>query len=155
MNTDSRRLFGRRVASLRQLRLMSQDKLAKLAGVSQKTVSNIERYGHGDPQVEFTLQSAESVAKVLGYEVWQLLLPIQDSLELPEPDVAGFRRMVTSLDRLISRYAQATAEGQRYIDSIAEREARYVVDDEIDPNLPSSGLSAARRRRSQYGERHE
>ncbi len=109
---------------------MSQEQLGKRAGVSQKTVSAIERYGHGDPQVEFTMESAECVATALGYEVWQLLLPVDDSLDLPEPDVAGFRRMITQLDRLIRNYSRASLEGQRYIDSIAERETRYASEAE-------------------------
>lgn len=142
MESNSRQQFGRRVAALRRLRLLSQDRVAKLAGVSQKTVSAIELYGRGDPRFEFTLESADKIAKALGYEVWQLLLPIPDDLDTVEPDASGFRRLITALDRLIVNYAKAPLDTRQYIDGIAERDARYLNESRIHPSL-SKPLAAA------------
>jgi transcriptional regulator with XRE-family HTH domain len=95
---------------------MSQAQVAKAAHVSQKTVSAIELYGRGDFRIEYTMESAEGVARALGYEVWQLLLPVPDTLALDraEPDGAGFRRMIVALECLILNYVKATTDGQRY-----------------------------------------
>ncbi|WP_416208852.1 helix-turn-helix domain-containing protein [Chloroflexus sp.] len=62
-----RRLFGRRVRSLRRLRDLTQEDLADRTGLSAEYISRIER-GLASPSFE----SIASIAKVLSVEPYSL-----------------------------------------------------------------------------------
>lgn len=88
----------------------NQATLAKRSGVSQ---SNISYVINSDRHVR--LDTVEAIASAYGLEGWHLInpnLPL-DLIESP------------SLNKLISTYANANAEGRRMIDAVAEREASY------------------------------
>jgi transcriptional regulator with XRE-family HTH domain len=70
------KLFGQRLRSLRRLRRLTQEELADRAGVSTKTISEIER-GVGNP----TLDLVGRLADRLGVETHELFLfePLADA----------------------------------------------------------------------------
>lgn len=84
--------------------------LAQKSNVSQKAINNVLNC-----RTTAKIETVELLAKAFGMEGWQLLLP-----NLPdEVDSVG------AIGRLIQSYSKASAEGQRIIMTIAEREARY------------------------------
>lgn len=70
---EAARKLGRALAGS-DADLDTQDKIAKKAGVSQKTVSNLKNTDNLDMEGP-TLASVEKVAHALGMEAWELLKP--------------------------------------------------------------------------------
>lgn len=103
-------MVGERVKKLRDARGWSQAYLEKKSGVSQKTISNIER-GGGDRR-SYTLESLAGVCDALGVKTWQILLPDKEEVV-----------------KLINNYERASANGRHNIDRVAELEARYAANE--------------------------
>ena len=90
-----------------------QIELAKKAGVSQRTVSNMLR--GADQQINgATLDRVDAVAKVFGLRSWHLIMPgLPDDLE-----------QASIMSEVINGYIMADDEGRDLIHRIAEREGR-------------------------------
>nr|MDQ2694713.1 helix-turn-helix domain-containing protein [Pseudomonadota bacterium] len=82
----------------------SQRELARRAGVSQKTISNLENVAASRESPKMDI--VERVANAFGQELWQLLIPEET-------------------ERLIVNYTHASPNGRQHIDRIAELEAKY------------------------------
>ena len=95
---------------MRRGKLVQRD-LAKMSGVSQRTISNICNPDGPSP----TLESVDAVAAAFGLDGWHLIMPTLVD------DLAGD----TTIAALFSAYEHASAEGRRHIVRVAEREAEY------------------------------
>lgn len=91
---------------------LSGAEVARLAGISSKSVNNMLHGRHGP-----NLDHVEAVAGVFQLTGWQLILPGL-SVEIARNG---------HLDALMQHYADASAEGRANIDRVAELEARYSV----------------------------
>lgn len=114
-------MFARRLRVLRKLRAISQAELAKRAGVAQSTIFEIENVDESG--IEFLIRKAELVARVLGYEFWQLILPINDRLDLDDPEsfgVSDLRRSINRLTSLVNCYSELKEEDQQKVNSFAK-----------------------------------
>lgn len=69
---DHHKLIAERILAARETKGWSQRDLASKAGVSQKTISNLESPTEGG---SYTLPKLEAVARALGMGVWELLAP--------------------------------------------------------------------------------
>lgn len=100
----SKRILAQRIKELRKSKDLNQRELAKRAGVSQKTISNLENLEafREAPKLDIV----EKVASALGVELWQLFVP-------------------PSTGKLVDNYIHASAEGQQSINRVAELEAKY------------------------------
>ena len=105
ISADSRLTLSRNLAALMKQREMDQHAVARAAGVSQKTVSNILRM-EGSPRI----CSVEAVAGAFGLKGWQLLA---------SPEV------VDGLDELLAAWGSVSSEGREMIVKVAEREVAY------------------------------
>ena len=65
--TETRQMFARRVAQLRQARGLTQEELAHAAGLSSRTVFNIEKAVYS-----VTLDTVHKVARGLGLSAREL-----------------------------------------------------------------------------------
>jgi len=101
---DPRATLSRNLRALMDKREWDQNDVAKAAGVSQKTVSNMLRM-EGSPRV----QSVSAVAEAFGLQGWQLLAT----------DLAD------GVPDLLTAYLLSSSEGQEMIRRVAEREAEY------------------------------
>jgi len=99
----------------------SQEKFSKDIGVSQKTVSNILHAIENKRNIR--LDTIESVAKGLGIETWQLLVP-----EMPIDLILNHR-----LTKLITSFKNADEDGRDFITRVAEKESEYHI---TPPNGP-------------------
>lgn len=90
---------------------LTQTALAKRAGVSQRTVSNLL-----DPEKHSpTLESVDAVAAAFGLEGWHLIMPsLMDDLNGE-----------TSIAAMVKAYNESSPDGKRHILRVAEREAEY------------------------------
>jgi transcriptional regulator with XRE-family HTH domain len=111
MDGETRAYVARNVADLRNRQGWSQAELGKRAGVSQRTISDIENALHKSPG----LDTLEGLAAALRVPLWALFLP-----EIPT-DLSSLRRA----DRLTATYLAIGEDGKRTLDGIAEAEARY------------------------------
>lgn len=89
----------------------SQTKVGDIAGVSQRTISNMRDPEGPSPVVE----NVEAVAAAFGLEGWHLIMP--SLIEDLESD--------TSIRRIYDAYMESNQEGRRHIQRVAEREAEY------------------------------
>ena len=120
MATKTKNLLAQRLKTLREQRDWSTHELKRISGVSQKTIWNIE---HADEtEVSFTFDNAERLARTHGYELWQLLIPLDH-----DPDPTEFKALVTGLANLIRDYGQTDAEGRLFLEQMAKREAQRVA----------------------------
>ena len=85
---------------------LDQPKLAKLSGVSQKTISNMV-----NRRTAPTLDKVEAVANAFGLTAWHLILP-----DLPKELVSGGR-----IEQMVSRYLHANPAERDYVDLILSR----------------------------------
>lgn len=99
--------IARRVKSARDKRGWSQTALALKAGVSQKTISNLERAG-GDRE-SLSLANIERVVNALGMTMWQATLP-DDITEVTDGNIK----------KIIASYATASPSGRETITRIAD-----------------------------------
>lgn len=83
-----------------------QADLAKRAGVSQKTISNLV-----NARTAPTLDNVERVARAFGLTAWHLIMP-----NLPDELVAGGK-----IEKLVSKYIAADPAEREYIDFILDR----------------------------------
>jgi transcriptional regulator with XRE-family HTH domain len=88
----------------------SEPALARLSGVSQKTINNILNH-----RTSVTLDNIELIAQVYGLYGWHLIMP-----NLPDDLITS-----PSLDQLYRSYAAASDEGRRHINMVADREAQF------------------------------
>lgn len=95
---------------------LSEQRLAKMAGVAQKTINNIlnpDRQEVGAPN----LDTVDKLAAVFDLTLWHLIIP-----DLPEELIKN-----KSLENLYKSYANASKEGRELIEKIADREAQHSV----------------------------
>jgi transcriptional regulator with XRE-family HTH domain len=121
MVTPIMRLVAQRVRRLRERAGWSQVDLARRAGVSQKTISNIENEG-GVGRTTVRLESLEQVAHAFRLEVWQLLLPDK---EVPDDVISS-----PSISRLVQVYTSTDAAGRQDIERISEIVGKYYKTEE-------------------------
>lgn len=124
MITKTKIMLARRFRMLREQRNWSTHDLKRLSGVSQKTIWNIEHADETD--ISFTLDNAERLAHVHGYELWQLLIPLHEGQEQTE-----FKAVASGVVNLFRDYSQTDAEGRVFLEQMAEREARRANVDEL------------------------
>lgn len=87
---------------------LSEEELAKKAGVAQKTINNMLNQKHSPK-----LETVEAVAHAFGLEGWHLIMPNLPSELIESQTIA----------QLYENYRAASAKGRELIDLIAEREA--------------------------------
>jgi transcriptional regulator with XRE-family HTH domain len=107
---DSLALFARKVRQARKLKHWSQAKLADQTGISEETISNIERQS-----ASTKLATAAKLAEALGIELWELLLPDTASEGASAP--IERREALTELQSLLD---QLDAEQVRALTSMAK-----------------------------------
>lgn len=90
---------------------MSETQLAKKSGVSQKAVNKIMNRV-SSPQ----LDTLDKIAAVFGLNLWHLIMP-----GLPDELKSG-----NSIEKLYSRYIEASPESREYIYHVAEKESLYL-----------------------------
>ena len=88
----------------------SGNAIAKKAGVSEKTVSNMLNDRHN-----VTLDSVQKVAEVFGLDSWHLILP-NLPVDLIDTGVG---------DRLLNNYSNSSQEGRNLIELISDRESSH------------------------------
>ena len=89
----------------------TQTAVAKKADIAQRSVGYMLDPKGPSPKLE----SVDGVANVFGLEGWHLIIPtLIDDLESD-----------TSIRRIYDAYVEATTEGKRHIQRVAEREAEY------------------------------
>jgi transcriptional regulator with XRE-family HTH domain len=101
---------ARNLRTLMEREAMTQLKLAKKSGVSQRTISNVLNESH-EPGVE----TVDQLARVFKLDGWQLQMP-----DLP-PELLGSELV----DRTVGALVQASPKGREMIADLAEREAHY------------------------------
>jgi transcriptional regulator with XRE-family HTH domain len=113
LDTPTRRVVAHNIKRLMVHQGWTQEKLARQAGVNQKTISNIVSTDKFD--ISPTLESIDRIAFVFGLPVWHLCLP-----DLPLDQLVS-----TRIERLVRDYLTATGERREEILRVAEREAHY------------------------------
>ena len=86
----SRLIIAKNMKALRDAKQLSQSALAKMVGVSQRTVSNIENV---DSEANPTTDSVEAVASVFGLELFHVAMPLPLDILI---DIGGFNRMINT-----------------------------------------------------------
>lgn len=102
--------FANNLRLLMRLSDVNQTKLAKMSGVSQKTISNILK----EEQTP-TIETAQLLASAFGLEGWHLIMP-----NLPTDLVTS-----STIESLFTSFLGASAGGREMIIKVAEREAEY------------------------------
>lgn len=110
MDTKTRSVLGANVAALRNHDGLTQDQLAKRAGLSQRLVSGVER---GEKSA--TVDTVDALASALRVPAWSLLLSVSDPLMLRDAAAA----------KLFARYVRLPRDGREQVDRVADNEARY------------------------------
>lgn len=105
--------LARNLAHLMERQEHSSHKLAKMAKVSQKAISNIL-----NEKSVAKLDTVDKLASVYGLASWHLILPNLPA-ELLKPD---------GLENLFNAYVVSSEDGREHIESVAEREAKYSQD---------------------------
>jgi transcriptional regulator with XRE-family HTH domain len=105
----TRQTLAENLAALMAQAGWNQVELSKRSGVSQRQISNILRQETG-----CSIEHADALARAFGLQGWHLIMPTL------RRDLSG-----GALEKLIDRYAAASAEGRAAIDRIAELESRY------------------------------
>jgi DNA transposition AAA+ family ATPase len=98
------------VRSLMERDSLTQKQLAKRAGVSQRTISNVLNASH-----ETGIETVDRIAAVWGLQGWELQMR-----NLP-PELLG----TGILRRTVGALTVATPKGREMIAELAEREAHY------------------------------
>jgi len=102
----SRLTIARNIKSLREHRQLSQKELARMAGVSQRTVSNIE---NADSEITPTTDSVEAVAGAFGLMLFHVAMPLSIDILLD----------IGSLNRMINTFAHVDKDGRETIERVA------------------------------------
>jgi len=119
---DSSRTLADNVRRLMEAAADTQAKVAKRAGLAQRSVGNVVTYGTTH-ETSPTLRTVDGIADAYGVPVWMLLLDQVPLEVLQSPELA----------RLIDNYIKAPASARANIDRVADAEVRYA---EI-PGVPS------------------
>ncbi|WP_336357310.1 helix-turn-helix transcriptional regulator [Stenotrophomonas muris] len=119
---DSSRTLADNVRRLMEAAGDTQAKVAKRAGLAQRSVGNVVTYGTTH-ETSPTLRTVDGIADAYGVPVWMLLLDQVPLEVLQSPELA----------RLIDNYIRAPASARANIDRVADAEVRYA---EI-PGVPS------------------
>jgi DNA-binding Xre family transcriptional regulator len=93
---------------------MKQTVLAKRAGISQRTVSNVLNPGSVE---SITTDTIEKLAKCFKLEPYHLVIP-----NLPIEELLDKR-----IEKVIEYYTKASTDGRENIKRIAENEVRYMT----------------------------
>lgn len=92
---------------------LRQHALAKKAGVSQRTISNLLNPDAAGNSM--LLVNVDKVAAAFNLPGWRLMIPGQDEDLLSS----------ASMDRLVTNYMEADKKGREYIEHVAAKEALY------------------------------
>ena len=106
--------MARNLRFLMDAHAWTQADVAKAAGVSQKTISNLlapDRYQ------DAKLETVEQVAQAFGLDGWHLILP-----NLPDDLINK-----PTMRALYDAFRNASPDGRAMIMSVAEREALYTA----------------------------
>ncbi|MBH1745227.1 helix-turn-helix transcriptional regulator [Stenotrophomonas maltophilia] len=122
VTNDSSRTLADNVRRLMEAAGDTQAKVAKRAGLAQRSVGNVVTYGTTH-ETSPTLRTVDGIADAYGVPVWMLLLDQVPLEVLQSPE----------LGRLIDNYVKAPASARANIDRVADAEVRYA---EI-PGAPS------------------
>jgi transcriptional regulator with XRE-family HTH domain len=108
--TLPRETLARNLRYIMKIEKLSEEALAKKAGVSQKQINNILNRQHAA-----TIDTLDKIAAAFGLTNWQLMLP-----NLPDDLISS-----PSIAKLYKSYINSSDEGRELIDRLAEREAHY------------------------------
>lgn len=108
-------ILAQNVLALREHRGWSQATLARAAGISQRTVSNIESPDR-NPGYSPTLDAVEGIARAFGLASYHLAMPLP---------LEGLLNQ--GVEKLLECYARADSDGRESITRVAEMAARYDV----------------------------
>lgn len=103
----SRKIIAHNIALLRKHRGWSQAELARRAGVSQRTISNME---NPDTETTPTTDRVEQVAEVFGLQLYQLAMPLPLDLLID----------IGNLTSLVDYYAHSRPEIRPTIEQVAK-----------------------------------
>lgn len=122
MTRKSAEVVAENLEALMGYRGDKQAGLARRAGVSQRTVSNLlnPKAGHSP-----TLDKLERVANAYGLEAWQLQIPGLDAEAMLGSGHRQFQSVVYS-------YMQADSNGRAYLARVGEKESAYRLTDQTD-----------------------
>lgn len=112
-DSASTRLFSRAVQGLMRRHEYSGAQLAKLAQVSQKTISNVVR---DNSTISPTLDTVDRIAAAFKLASWQLISPDFNPRQ---------HQALHDANRLFHTYLRADDQGRQLIMRVAEREAVY------------------------------
>jgi transcriptional regulator with XRE-family HTH domain len=107
---EPRRTLARVLRLLMTKHDFSEEDVARLSGVSKKSINNMLNERHAP-----NLDHVDAVARVFGLNLWQIIMP-----GLPDEIATSHR-----LDELIARYGQADDRGRESIDRVAEIASEY------------------------------
>jgi len=106
-----RTTLAKNLTSLMRRHHLTQAALAKKAGISQRTISNLLNPDSHSP----TLESVDAAAAAFGLEGWHLIMPgLLDDLD------NGGR-----IAELVEAYVQSSPDGRDLIQKVAQREAEH------------------------------
>lgn len=111
----SKYIVAKNILALRKYHEWSQATLAKKAGISQRTVSNIENPPN-DPNYSPTLDNVEKIASAFGIAQYHISMPVRLEVLVDK-----------CIEKTIECYDSAGIEGRENITRVAENEMRYSV----------------------------
>lgn len=109
---NPRDTLAHNLVALMKLHDISQNQLAKMSGVDQKTICNIVNTKNAPK-----LDKVDAIAAAFGLQAWHLIIP-----NLPEELMNG-----GTIERLMRNFLAADRNGREYINHVAEREAEYKI----------------------------
>jgi transcriptional regulator with XRE-family HTH domain len=107
-----REALARNVKHLMSIHNQSEEDLAKISGVSQKTINNVV-----NQRTATSLDNIEKLAAAWGLTGWQLIIP-----SLPDELIGSGR-----IAKIYQNYVGSSPDGRKHIEMVAEREAAYTV----------------------------
>lgn len=116
IDSDAIKGLADNVRRLMEIDGLSQQKLAKRAGLAQRTVSDLLSYGRTSSKSP-TLSTIEKIAASFDVPTWLIQVP-----HLPDDLLRSHR-----LSRLVENYVEAPERGRENVDRIAESEMHYHV----------------------------
>jgi transcriptional regulator with XRE-family HTH domain len=118
LTDEARHIVARNLRALRAAADMSQEALARRAGISQRAVSNAERAEQSP-----TLDTLAALAKAFRVPTFALFLDSPDIVE-----------QAPRIGKIVHLYQQLAADGRAQVARVAETEARYQATTAADPS---------------------
>jgi transcriptional regulator with XRE-family HTH domain len=114
MDQEAKKALALNVSRLMEHHGLTQEGMAKKAGVSQRSISNLIFISSPHSP---KLKTIEDVAKAFNLQTWHLLLP----------DAPIDLLLNSSIEKVVSNYASASKEGRDMINRVSDREAAIAV----------------------------